>query len=386
MKMTKYMAALCLPLLALTACETDREMATFDSTTATPATLSINGTAQDLYTLDASNASVNVFTIDWSKPDFGLQVPVTNVLQMDIDGKNFSNAQVLTTETDVKITSYAVIASNLNANIQTLLNAYGMETPTTPEEAVTLNFRLASFITGSASDSLFSEVLNVRVLPYEGEAIYPSLDVVGIDGNWDFATSQKIYSLESNDTYSGMVYFNSLPDGGWKLAASSWDSDKNWGGDVEAEASTATLTAGGGNITAYSHKSYNVTFNRSTLVLEMSQARDYWGVIGINNKWGTSDDIDLAFGQETDASGQTQYYLSATVEVQASTDGSTHDTFKIRPDHDWDGEINADNISYEGDVAKDGSSNNFKLTEGTGQYEIKWYFNKAEQKVTVTKQ
>lgn len=242
MKMTKYMAALCLPLLALTACETDREMATFDSTTATPATLSINGTAQDLYTLDASNASVNVFTIDWSKPNFGLQVPVTNVLQMDIDGKNFSNAQVLTTETDVKITSYAVIASNLNANIQTLLNAYGMETPTTPEEAVTLNFRLASFITGSASDSLFSEVLNVRVLPYEGEAIYPSLDVVGIDGNWDFATSQKIYSLESNDTYSGMVYFNSLPDGGWKLAASSWDSDKNWGGDVEAEASTATLT------------------------------------------------------------------------------------------------------------------------------------------------
>ena len=44
------------------------------------------------------------------------------------------------------------------------------------------------------------------------------------------------------------------------------------------------------------------------------------------------------------------------------------------------------NISYEGDVAKDGSSNNFKLTEGTGQYEIRWYFNKAEQKVTVTKQ
>ena len=41
MKMTKYMAALCLPLLALTACETDREMATFDSATATPATLSI---------------------------------------------------------------------------------------------------------------------------------------------------------------------------------------------------------------------------------------------------------------------------------------------------------------------------------------------------------
>ena len=153
MKLTRYITAFCLPFVALTACETDRDIVTFDSTTATPATLSVNGGAQNLYTLDAGNASTNVFTLDWSAPDFGVQVPVTNVLQMDFEGQGFANAQTLVTETDKNNTSYAVIASDLNANIQTLLSKYGMETPTDPANAVKVSFRITSFITSSASDS-----------------------------------------------------------------------------------------------------------------------------------------------------------------------------------------------------------------------------------------
>ena len=110
MKLTRYITAFCLPFVVLTACETDRDIVTFDSTTATPATLSIDGEAQNLYTLDANNASANVFTLNWSTPEFGVQVPVTNVLQMDFEGQSFSNAQTLVTETDKNNTSYAVIA------------------------------------------------------------------------------------------------------------------------------------------------------------------------------------------------------------------------------------------------------------------------------------
>lgn len=384
MKPIQYMAMLSLSLFALASCETDIEHVVFDSTTATPATLSIEG-EQDLYTLDANNASAEVFTIRWTNPDFGVQVPVTNVLQMDIDEMSFSGAVTLTTETDTAATSYAVVTSSLNANIQTLLNKYGMEVPTTAENAVSLSFRLASFISNSASDSLFSETLTIKVLPYEGEALYPSIDVVGIDGNWDFATSQKIYSQNSDDNYSAMVYFNNLPDGGWKLAESSWDSDKNWGGDIESEAPSATLTPGGDNISAYSHKSYTVSFNKTTCLLEMSDAYDYWGIIGINNEWDADDDIELLLGSEVDENGDTQHYLHATVEVTSSDE--SYATFKIRPDHAWnDGEINTGNIDYEGDVTSTGTDTNFKLTEGAGQYLIKWYFNKVETELVVTKQ
>ena len=47
MKLTRYITAFCLPFVVLTACETDRDIVTFDSTTATPATLSIDGEAQN---------------------------------------------------------------------------------------------------------------------------------------------------------------------------------------------------------------------------------------------------------------------------------------------------------------------------------------------------
>lgn len=377
MKLTKYTAALCVSFLALAACETDIDQVVFNSTTATPATLSVEGAQQDLYTLDANNASANVFTLNWTAPDMGLQVAVTNVLQMDIDGHDFANATTLVTETERTNTSYTAVTSELNANIQTLLATYGLETPTAPEDALTMNFRLISFISSSASDTLYSDVLNLRVLPYEGEAVYPSLDVVGINNNWDFASSQKIYSPTDDGVYSAMVYFGGNTE--WKLAASSWDADKNWGGAPEAEASSAVLTPNGSNIpaTTYAHTTYMVTFDRATATLEMSQGRDFWGIIGINGKWGDNDDIEMTY--EAANESNEGHNLTATVEVTGG------DTFKIRPDHAWDGEINADNIAFEGDVAKNDGDNNLKLTAGNGTYTIKWYFNKVTPHMTVTK-
>ena len=137
------------------------------------------------------------------------------------------------------------------------------------------------------------------------------------------------------------------------------------------------MTSGGGNITTYSHNSYYIEFNTSTCELKVSQGRDFWGVIGINGKWGDNDDIEMTYEAASDSNEG--HNLTAVVEV---TNG---DTFKIRPDHAWDGEINADNIAFEGDVAKNDGDNNLKLTAGNGSYTIKWYFNKVEQKLVVTK-
>ena len=96
-----------------------------------------------------------------------------------------------------------------------------------------------------------------------------------------------------------------------------------------------------------------------------------------NSKWGDNDDIEMTYEAASDSNEG--HNLTAVVEV---TNG---DTFKIRPDHAWDGEINADNIAFEGDVAKNDGDNNLKLTAGNGSYTIKWYFNKVEQKLVVTK-
>lgn len=379
MKLTRYMAALCLPFLALAACETDIEQVVFNPATATPATLSVEGSQQDLYTLDANNASANAFTLNWTNPDMGLSVAVTNVLQMDIDGHDFANAAILVTETERNNTSYTAVTSDLNANIQTLLAAYGMETPTTPEDALTMNFRLLSFISSSASDTLYSDVLSLRILPYEGEAIYPSISVRGDYNGWDWASCQKVYSPNDNGIYTGMIYFDGKAQNGWKFCLDEgWAT--NWGdtaeGAIPAESTSATLTAGGANITSYSHNSYYIKFNSSTLEMTISQAYDSWGIVGNHNGWG-SGDTPMTLGQETDAAGNVQHFLTATMHMD------DNNTWKIRPDEKWENDKGPGQLKYEGDVADNGDGN-FIATEA-GEYTIKWYFNKVEQSLVVTR-
>lgn len=375
MKLTRYITALGLSLL-FTACESDLEKVTFNPDTATPSTIKVEGEMQELYTLDANHANADLLTLSWSKPDMGYQASVTNLLQIDLKEKNFAHTQTVDASTD-KV-SYTFTTSGLNQSIQTLFQQYGME-----NQQTTIAFRIASVIS-AAADTIYSEALAINVMPYEGEAVYPSLFLPGAYNGWAFA-GQQIYSIENNDSYSGMVYFGfnkqtASGDKEWKIGT-DWAADKNWGadGNIAAEAAQATLKSGGGNISSYSHASYYVKFSTQTLKLEMSQGHDSWGIIGINGKWGDADDIAFTLQTETSSDGNTLYYLGATIEV---TNGNT---FKIRPDHQWNDQINAGNMAYEGDITEAASDQNFELTAGNGEYEIKWYFNKAVPKLTAHK-
>lgn len=357
MKLTRYITAFCLPFVVLTACETDRDIVTFDSTTATPATLSIDGEAQNLYTLDANNASANVFTLNWSTPEFGVQVPVTNVLQMDFEGQNFSNAQTLVTETDKNNTSYAVIASDLNANIQTLLSKYGMETPTDPANAVKVSFRITSFITSSASDSLFSETLTVNVLPYEGEAIYPEVYAIGDYSGWGWDAAQSLFSFSGDEVnYEGLIDFNGKSANGFKLTGdTNWDNG-NWGTDGNAEApgteaSSVQLINDGssGNISCYSKRFYHFSFNTSTLVLTMNHGFDQLGICGDLTGWADGNDIVMNFDTESQ-----RFYA----DIEITSNGG----LKFRADGGWDNGYNLGGSN--GTLINDGGSSNVPVTAG----------------------
>lgn len=357
MKLTRYITAFCLPFVALTACETDRDIVTFDSTTATPATLSVNGGAQNLYTLDAGNASTNVFTLDWSAPDFGVQVPVTNVLQMDFEGQGFANAQTLVTETDKNNTSYAVIASDLNANIQTLLSKYGMETPTDPANAVKVSFRITSFITSSASDSLFSETLTVNVLPYEGEAVYPQIYAIGDYSGWGWDAAQSLFSFSGDEVnYEGLIDFNGKAANGFKLTGdTNWDNG-NWGTDGSAEAPGAEASnvqlindGGSGNISCYNKRFYHFSFNTSTLKLTMNHGFNQLGICGDLTGWADGSDIIMNFDAETQ-----RFYA----DVEIANDGG----LKFRADGGWDNGYNLGGT--DGTLVNDGGSPNVPVTAG----------------------
>ena len=151
--------------------------------------------------------------------------------------------------------------------------------------------------------------------------------------DWNHGNSQFLYSANFDDNYAGMIYFNGLANvEGWKLTpAGDWNNGE-WGmdGTPEAEAPTQILiTSGGGNITTYSHNSYYIEFNTTTCELKVSQVYDSWGIVGNHNGWGTGD-TPMTLGQETDAAGNVQHFLTATMHMDANN------TWKIRPDEKWE--------------------------------------------------
>lgn len=369
MKFIKSISASIVALLLCTACESDLEKTVYTAADATPAALSA---LNDQYVLQAKDAANEAFTLNWSKPEVGYQASIINSVEMDVKSKNFANKAVLaSSKTDV---SYTITVSDLNSKIISLLKKYAMEV-----EPVTIELRISSSIS-AAADTIYSNVISTTITPYQGEPEYPSIALRGDYNGWDFAKSQKVYSVDSNNKYAAMVYFDGKAANGWKFCGNNdWSTD-NWGAPegMTAEQSPVTLVSGnGGDIKAYGKNSYYLEFNNSTGELKVSKAYTSWGIVGDYNSWGNDGATDTAMTlvTETDANNKFQYYLTATVNMAANS------KWKIRPDEKWENDIAPGAVEGEFEDAGDG---NFKVSTA-GSYTIKWYFNKVTQKVIVTK-
>lgn len=320
MKVTKYIVALGVSLLALTACESDLEKVTFNPDLTTASALQVDGESQELYTLESNSSSADAFTVKWSQPDMGYPANVTNVLQMDLQGKNFANAQTLDASAD-KV-SYTAVSGELNKKIQTLLGKYEMET-----QQVALELRIASVIAVSA-DTIFSSVLTLNVKPYSGEAEYPVVYMIGSYSSWGWDKGQKLFSFSGDADYAGVIDFGGNASKGFKVTGDkNWNAG-NWGIDKSAEAPSAEASSvilindgGSGNIACYSKRFYRFKFNTETLKLEKKLAFDMMGIVG-DAVGGWSDDIEMNF----DTTKQ-RFYVDAVL-----TTGS----IKFRADQKWD--------------------------------------------------
>ena len=366
-KLLNYIPA-CLAALAFTACESNLEEVTYNAATAKAAVLSgLNSS----YVLDAQLSDQTAFTLQWQEPDMGYDAIVTNYVELDVAGNSFATPVVAAS---VGVGgSYSFTHNDLNNLLMGLLEDRGMELVATDFE-----FRIASSIS-LAADTLYSNVVTTNITPFVGERQYPKLWIIGDYCGWNHGSSQFLYSANEDENYAGIVYFDGKAANGWKLTpAGDWNNGE-WGmsGTPAAEAPTQTLvTSGGDNITSYSHNSYYLEFNTTTCELKVSQAYDSWGIVGNHNGWG-SGDTKMTLASETDATGATQYYLTATLDMPAGN------TWKIRPDEKWENDKGPSQLAFEGDVADNGDGN--FIANEAGSYTIKWYFNKVEQKLVVTK-
>lgn len=360
-----YISALSLALI-FNACESDLDTVTYNGEGAKPAVLSaLSGP----YVLDAQKAEEVVFTLNWTEPDMGYQAAVTNNIEMDIAGNNFSKAVVVASLG--KGGKQELTHAGLNSSLLKYLEDNEMEIA-----PVDVEFRVASSVS-SAAKAVYSGVATANITPFVGEREYPKIWVIGDYCGWNHGNSQFIYSANEDDNYAGMIYFDGKAANGWKFTpAAAWDAEWAAEGTPAAESPTLTLVpSGGGNITAYSHTSYYFEFDKSTALLKVSKAHNSWGVVGVHNSWGDNPDIVMTLSTEVDKAGNTQHFLVATLDLEANAG------WKIRPDNTWTDDVGPSAV--EGTFVDNGDGN-FRVDE-PGNYTIKWYFNKVKQQLVVTK-
>ena len=355
--------------LAFAACESDLDGATYNAETAQPAVL--NAPASTNIVLNAANANDAALTLTWAKPDFGYSAISTTNIDFDLAGNDFAHARQLAAVTTA--VEQSITVNDLNSAVINLLNDYGVEGDYSARD---YEIRLASHIS-QAADTLYSNVITLNITPYSMDVQYPSISVRGSYNGWDWPSCQKVYSANFDDNYAGMIYFDGKAQEGWKFCGDENWSTNNWGvGETVVPEDDNILTQGGSDIKAYSHNSYYLEFNAATGELKVSQAYDSWGIVGNHNGWG-SGDTPMTLGTETDATGATQHFLTATMNMDAGN------TWKIRPDEKWENDKGPAQLKFEGDVADNGDGN--FIANEAGSYTIKWYFNKVEQKLVVTK-
>ncbi|MFI3248599.1 MAG: SusE domain-containing protein [Rikenellaceae bacterium] len=363
MKRIKSFVAIFSLMLLLGSCESDLEHVTYHEGDAIPAILE---PLEESYQLDVMRAQEIAMTIKWTQPDFGYSASVTNNIEMDLAGGDFTLATTLASLG--KSGEFSISHSDLNNAIAKLLAAYSEELVA---EAIGFDIRIRSLISSAASP-VISDVVSTTITPYDGEREYASIALRGDYNGWDFDNSQRLYSANDDENYAGMIFFDGKAANGWKLCEdASWSS--NWGvsGAETAEQKSMTLVSGGDNFTIYSGNSYYFEFNTETLLFSMSKPYESWGVVGSFNDWGGAADVTMTLGNANN-----QFYLEATMEFSAG------DEWKIRADNDWSESYGCSDVTVDDIYTTD--YGNFTIPED-GSYTIKWYFNKVDQSIEIIK-
>lgn len=349
--MKKFLSILALAGLIATSCVKEEPFVKFDASKAVaPALSEVTGG-----TLSAESPAISV---SYTAADFGFSSATTYQLFVSTT-EDFAAAEKISASVGKE--NLSIEAKALNSVI---LNFKGA-----PDTEFTLYFRLHAYMannTGNAisSTELKSNVVSGTFIPYNmlvmDKDTYPYVYVIGQYCDWkhDNAKLQYLYDYNKDgSTYTGVIDFNGKAADGFKLTGGAgWDNG-NWGSknqDEEAEAAIIQLIDDGGsmNITAYSKRFYQFSFDKSTLKLSKVAGFDKVGIIGGFNEWGA--DVDMSYNP-------TYVRFYADLEVSADTE------LKFRADAAWD-------LNWGADCANNGGN----IAVKAGKYRVYLDLNKKE--------
>jgi hypothetical protein len=302
--------AMGLMVLSLWSCKKDEDRMIANATPA--GALSASATSVNLSSATANSTAVT-FTFPESTVT-GYPVSVTNTLQFDLKGNNFTAAK----EAVVTTTTYSATVAELNKMMLSLGAVIGT--------SAEMEVRLKSAPAPNAAT--YSNIISVTGTPYLASAW---LYVPGDYANWDFASVDSLVSLTGNGIYEGLI---NMPAGklGFKVTpAKAWTvAYGDGGGDAISSAGTA------GNLSAGTPGLKKITVDLNANTYKIANA-DSWGVIGDATAGGWDAYTDFKFTND----GKGFWKLTTSLKVGA---------IKFRMNDAWtvslggaDGKLTTDN-------------------------------------------
>ena len=223
-------------------------------------------------TLSEDNGANEILTLTWSDPDYGFDAAALYSVQMDVQGGDFSNPQIISVGSSLEKT---FTVEELNAKLLSL-------SMTPAEEGVAI-FRIKATL--SEYQEIFSNTVNLNVTPYSSLLdLSTNLGVVGsaTPGGWgnENIPDLKFYTTATTDVY---VAYVTLRNGEIKFRNNN-DWSENWGDD----GNDGTLDSYGANI-AVSAGTYKIEVNFSSMTYTMEAYS--WGLVGsaTPNQWNGPD-------------------------------------------------------------------------------------------------
>ena len=310
--------SLAISLIAFS-CEDDRDLVTLKVGDAPAFLAPASGLVVDI---TQENLNDVLADFSWSPADYGFSAGVSYVIEIDVAGNAFANAEVIGTTT------------KLNFEVSnSVINGIMVDDMDLPEDVFTdMEFRITAD-GGSQLPALVSDIIAISISPVAVNAVvYPKLYVPGSYQGWDEANEQTvIYSVQSNNIYDGYLYIQE--DAATYRYSEGPNGEGDWG-DSDAD---GVLEEAGDNISLGDAGLYR--FNVNLDELTHSATRTEWGVIGNATAGGWDTDTDMTYDTETGL---------WTVEIDLVADNF----IKFRANDTWDvnlGDNNTDaTMEYDG--------------------------------------
>ena len=301
-------------------------------------------------------------------------------LEMDIN-EDFAQRAVIAS--GLTSSTYSVSSDDLNKMIKYLLIARDNQTLS---ETLSLYFRIKACF-GGMETYLVSESQSIEYTYTEEtekvEAYYFIGDYYQCGENgWDFSAAQKLYKQEDG-SYKAQIIAYDLSKG-WKITDQPDWEGYNWGGQDDGKIpDDGKMIQGGANVTEYGgeNTSYLVTFDSQEGKLIMDNEEKTWRLIGDYNNYSSYNCDLIVKYDETEG----EWYLVPEVEVGEEklnyVNMKAGDEWLIRSQI-RSLEVLPSNVEGHFEISDNG--NKFKVSE-SGNYEIRWYFNKPTQYIIVIK-